>query len=592
MPTLEATFKLYDGYNKTISQVIAGTDKATNKILKASGATDTFNTKLSKSGASAGLAAGGISKLAVALGSLITVKKAIDITDSYANTGSRLALINDGLQTQVELQEKIFNAAERSRGKYADMASAVSKMGMLAGDAFGSNDELIGFTELVQKSFRLGGSSVTEQQSAMLQLSQAMAAGRLQGDEFRSIIENAPKIAEAIAKYTGKSKGELKALSSKGMLTADIIKNAMFGMSDDINNDLKKMKRTFGDVWNDISNNALKKFEPTMEKISDLINNPKFDAFTNSIINGINGAANGVLWLINGFIELGTIIDQNREVAGLFVSILGGSMIGSAITNISTLAKGLFVTGGLLSIGIGLTMGLAYAWITFGDWFNSVMGNVYGTVYVITGAIVNAFIGVGYTIDNIVKAIFNSFVWLTNSTIDLLNMLPGVNLGKKDYWKGFMPEAPFLDLNEEFKTGYQSGSYGSKGMSNGISTMLDDLRNMFNGEDVLGSFGDFSKIDHIFKSLQFGTPFTGFDNPIEVTGKGGKAVEINMDKQDLQYLKDIAEREYINKFSTATLAPNTNIQFTGPISKETDVDMVAKHIRDIMIEEIEICAEG
>ena len=201
MATLKAMFKLFDGYSKTISVINKKTDEATNKILNASGVTDKFNRKLEATGASAKKASSGLGKFLSIAALIAAVVKGIAIVDEFTNTATRLDLINDGLQTQVELQNKIFAAAKRSRGAYTAMADAVAKMGLLAKDSFTNNNELIAFTELVQKSFKLSGASQSEQSSALLQLTQAMAAGRLQGDEFRSIMENAPMIADAIAKY-------------------------------------------------------------------------------------------------------------------------------------------------------------------------------------------------------------------------------------------------------------------------------------------------------------------------------------------------------------------------------------------------------
>ncbi len=90
------------------------------------------------------------------------------------------------------------------------MVDVTAKLGLLAGDAFKDNKELVKFTELMNKSFKLSGASATEQQAAMYQLTQAMASGRLQGDEFRSIIENAPMLANAIGEYTGVGSEGLK----------------------------------------------------------------------------------------------------------------------------------------------------------------------------------------------------------------------------------------------------------------------------------------------------------------------------------------------------------------------------------------------
>lgn len=118
--------------------------------------------------------------------------------------------------------------SNRTRSSFLDTTSVVSKLGILAGDNFKNTDEIIAFTELMNKNFTIGGASIQEQTSAMYQLTQAMASGKLQGDEFRSIMENAPLLAEAIANYTGKSKGDLKELSSQGVITSDIIKMLCF----------------------------------------------------------------------------------------------------------------------------------------------------------------------------------------------------------------------------------------------------------------------------------------------------------------------------------------------------------------------------
>ncbi len=131
-------------------------------------------------------------------------------SDNYSNTNARLTNINDGLQTQAELQDKIYRAAQRSLSAYNDTAASVAKLNLLAGDAFGSNDEAIRFSELMNKSFAVSGAGGQEKAAGMHQLTQAMASGRLQGDEFTSITENAPLLARAIADSVGKSMGELK----------------------------------------------------------------------------------------------------------------------------------------------------------------------------------------------------------------------------------------------------------------------------------------------------------------------------------------------------------------------------------------------
>ncbi|MNB80545.1 hypothetical protein D3C75_273100 [compost metagenome] len=235
----------------------------------------------------------------------------METMDTYINTQARLDLINDKLQTTAELQEKIFRSAERARGSYTDMAAVIGRMGTLAGDAFKSNDELIAFTELMQKSFRIGGSGTMEQQAGMYQLSQAMAAGKLQGDEFRSIMENAPMLAQAIADVTGKTKGELKKMSADGVITSDIIKAAMFNAADKINQKFASMPLTFSDVMNDLKNTALQSFGPLIERINDMLNSPGGAAFIENLKSGIASAAETVNNLLTASIALYSFISGN-----------------------------------------------------------------------------------------------------------------------------------------------------------------------------------------------------------------------------------------------------------------------------------------
>ena len=217
MATLSAMFKLYDRYSSTVQKIISGTDKAAKTVLRASTNTDGYNDSLMRTNTAAGMASSGLSRLIGTVISLAAAKKGMDLTDTYTNTGARLAMITNSLEEQKSLQEDIFAAADRARGSYTEMAGATAKMRMLAGDSFSSNQEALGFTELLQKSLKVSGAGKSEQDSAFLQLTQAMAAGKLQGDEFRSVMENAPMVANAIASYMGKSKGELKELFSPEM---------------------------------------------------------------------------------------------------------------------------------------------------------------------------------------------------------------------------------------------------------------------------------------------------------------------------------------------------------------------------------------
>jgi len=187
---------------------------------------------------------------------------------------------------------------------YIDMASIVGKLGVTAGSAFKSNDEILKFSELLSKNFKISGASAEEQSAAMYQLTQAMGAGKLQGDEFRSIMENAPLLAQAISKEMGIPIGQLKEMSSDGKITADIIKSALFDSSDDINNKYKQMPVTFSEAATRIKNQMTNKLQPTFQKLSAWLNGKDGKKFVDGITSGISKLADKIPSIVQAFKDI------------------------------------------------------------------------------------------------------------------------------------------------------------------------------------------------------------------------------------------------------------------------------------------------
>lgn len=239
-------------------------------------------------------------------------KSFIRESDAYTSTAARLDLINDKTQTQAKLQEKVYQAAQRSAMGYNEMAGSVAKLNLLAGDSFSGNNEAIRFSELMGKAFSISGATTQDKSSAMLQLTQAMASGKLQGDEFRSISESAPLLAQAIADAMGVSKGELKKLSSDGAITADIIKSALFQAADDIEGKFAKMPLTFGDAMTKMKNWSLVAFEPLFKRFSSFVNSDAFGVL-----------AGHVMWFVNIFVAGMTFMFDILETVYTQVGAIG-----------------------------------------------------------------------------------------------------------------------------------------------------------------------------------------------------------------------------------------------------------------------------
>lgn len=255
------------------------------KIGRNTNEQENFNNKI-RQGSEAGSLL--VSKLKSIAGIYIGIRGIESITkaaDTISSTKARLNLMNDGLQTTEQLNKMIYLSAQSARASYADTAAQVSKLGILAGEAFGSSAEVVKFAELMNKSFVIGGTSASEASAAMYQLTQAMAAGKLQGDEFRSIMENAPLLATKIAESMGKGKEALKDLSRTGAITADVVRNALFKASAEIEKKFASMPITFSQALTMMKNDAYMIFSETLGKISGALQSVRFSELVVSMRN-------------------------------------------------------------------------------------------------------------------------------------------------------------------------------------------------------------------------------------------------------------------------------------------------------------------
>lgn len=255
---------------------------------------------------------------------------AAQTADQLTSVRARINLINDGTQTTAEIMDKVFDAAQRSRGSYVDMADSVAKLNMLAKDAFSSNDEAIMFVEQLNKQFKVSGASIEESSAAMYQLTQAMAAGKLQGDEFHSIMENAPMLAQSIAQEMGLTVGQLKDMSSQGLITADIIKEALFNSAEETNAKFAEIPMTFAEMGQSIQNEMLLAFQPVLEQLSAIPQNGDFQAFVQGVgvaIRTMAVTASASISIIgtafNGLKAIITVISQTiRSFTSLFITTM------------------------------------------------------------------------------------------------------------------------------------------------------------------------------------------------------------------------------------------------------------------------------
>lgn len=382
--------------------------------------------------------------IAATIGVGMALHGVMNMSDTLTQTGARLALINDGLQTTNELNNMIFQSAQRSRAGYTETAAIVSRLGMNAKDAFNSTAEMVGFAELLNKKFTIAGATTEEMNSAMLQLTQGLGSGVLRGEELNAVFESAPNIIQDIADYLDVPIGSIRKMASEGELTADIVKNALFAAADETNAKFKTMPMTFGQIWTSIKNQALFAFQGIFKKLEEIINSVNVQNLIDKFVGALVILAQLFTWIFEKAVSIGKAIADNWSwIAPIIYSVVGALLAYAIVAGIvngvmavqafwkSVLAFRESVHAAKLALSTGATFTATVAqyglnaalaacpvfWVVLG--IMAIIAVIYiavaafnhfaGTSYSATGIVAGAFSALGAFLYNIVAYWWNLF---------------------------------------------------------------------------------------------------------------------------------------------------------------------------------------
>lgn len=379
-----------------------------------------------------------VGRIGTALATAFGVRKIGQLSDSFVQTQARLELMNDGMQTTDELQQMIYQSAQRSRAAYGTTAQVVARIGMNAKNAFSSNAETVAFAEQLNKQFVIGGASQQEIASASLQLTQALGSGVLRGQELNSVFLAAPSIIQSIADYMGEPIGRIREMAADGELSADVVKNALFAAADETNEKFEKMPKTLGQIWTQIKNTAMMEFEPVWLKISDIATSASFETAVNRGLGALSKLAQAALGAFHTIIGIGRTVADNWGMIGpvvfgvvgafaLFNLVAGTSNTIMAIaairSNIAAAASALAakakwsevaaqygLNAALLACPITWIIGGIIAAISLLYVVVAVINKVTGSTYSATGIIVGVLFWAGATIGNLFLSVCNLFL--------------------------------------------------------------------------------------------------------------------------------------------------------------------------------------
>jgi tape measure domain-containing protein len=189
-------------------------------------------------------------------GSLV-VRQTLELANTYQNLQNRLKLVTDSTSELASVQQDLFEISQRTRGGFAETVELYQKLALQSQSLGLQSSELSQITENVNKVIAIAGVNSVQASAGILQLSQAFASGRLQGDEFRSISENIPPLLDIFAKELGVTRGELKKLGSEGKITSEIIASALLKETENINEAFGQLSPTIGQASTTVGNSFL-----------------------------------------------------------------------------------------------------------------------------------------------------------------------------------------------------------------------------------------------------------------------------------------------------------------------------------------------
>lgn len=335
--------------------------------------------------------------------------------DTFIQIMARLNTVADGTKAGQELQDSLMAAANRSRSGFSEMADSVAKLRSQAGEAFKNNDEAIAFAEQLNKLYKLGGASLEQQKAGTLQITQALASGVLRGDEFNSMMENAPLVAQKLAQHLGVGVGQLREMAKNGQLTGDALKNALLGSAVATNEEFARLPMTFGDMIAQIKNVGMYAFQPLIQSWQEFISSVEGQTFMQALQMSMFAIADVALWLFNLFRDGFSWMINNMDVV---MSVLSAVAIAVAIMGavwIATHIAMMVASWELLLpylIIIGVIIGLIVLVQMFGV----------SALDVISG-IVAGFVFLGTIIYDVIAFAINLFAMLFQFIVSIIAML-------------------------------------------------------------------------------------------------------------------------------------------------------------------------
>ncbi len=528
-----------------------------------------------------------------------SVQAGMEKTDKYARQNYQLESIAQNGETSDQLRQRVYSAAQGSRSGFDETLSTVAKLAKTSKDDFKTNDEVIYFTELVNKAF--SGLGAEEAAQSINKVSEAMAKGKLQGDDLNVLMEQSPMLAQALTRYTGQSQEQLAAGPG---ISDDVLKNAMYNSADDINNKFQQIPATFAQIGTLINDTLTKAFGPLLEAVA----NAATWIYDNwSVIEPI-------FWGIAGAVAAVTIAQLAMNLAFLACPLTWIILAIGAV--IALIAYWIQSVGGIKVAWLMVVNALITAWdivkIAFFAgvyWVIDLWNNMMLGIKSASVGIQNFFGDMKVGVLTILQDMVNGSIDLINLLIGALNHLPKVHIDplekvtfgqdarEKNDAEKMAREAELADQRRkvaETERQHQKDIFDRT--LKAASDKLEREKEIASLRDEAAKNAKDKDPGKKYTAAAFsdsGTTNEANAANLAATAANTGSMKNSMDiaEENLVYMRDIAEREAINKFTTSEISVSMG-GITNNVNSDLDLDGVVSYMEQKIYETMTVAAEG
>ena len=188
----------------------------------------------------------GLETAALGFAAALASRQVFDFIDGIQTMENRLKLVTKSQDEFNDRFRELYDVSQRTSTPLSENIDLYSKLAQNQKVTGQTSEDLVKVTEAFSAALKISGASGNAAAGAITQFAQAMASGKFQGDEFRSVAEAAPKVLDVLSQRTGIAREELKELASKGFLNAKITSQALIEALPDLQRELDKTGKTVG----------------------------------------------------------------------------------------------------------------------------------------------------------------------------------------------------------------------------------------------------------------------------------------------------------------------------------------------------------